>query len=264
MPIRLTTMAGSKKERQKQNRRRAREQQASQTRRQQRLRRFRLVAIIVVVGMIAPIGLVTLFNALSGNDDSSGHDATTTTPTTTPGGDAEPFADAPPEDILDDGVSYTASMETSEGRMVFSLDPATARVDVNNFVWLAEQGFYDGLTFHRIVPEFVVQGGDPNGDGTGGPGYNYDGSTPQPGPDGQTYTIGSLAMANSGDPSSNGSQFFVVTGPQGEQLPANYSLFGQLVEGDDVLQAIASVPVQGETPVEAITITGVDIITSPA
>ena len=104
-------------------------------------------------------------------------------------------------------------MVTSCGTIVIRLEPKQAPVTVNNFVFLADQGFYNGLTFHRVIPGFVIQGGDPKGDGTGGPGYQFKDELPT-----TPYTLGDLAMANAG-PNTNGSQFFIVEGAQGTQLP---------------------------------------------
>ena len=113
---------------------------------------------------------------------------------------------APPPQTIDTSHAYTATLATSCGDIVIALDPAEAPVTVNNFVFLARQGFYDGLTFHRVVAGFVIQGGDPTGTGSGDAGYAFDDELPKDG-----YPTGSVAMANSG-PNTNGSQFFIVTG----------------------------------------------------
>ena len=126
---------------------------------------------------------------------------------------------APPPQTIDTSRSYTATLTTSCGDIVIALDAAAAPVTVNNFVFLARQGFYDGLTFHRVVAGFVIQGGDPTGTGSGDAGYAFDDELPDDG-----YPTGSVAMANSG-PNTNGSQFFIVTG-DGSQLPNDYSRFG--------------------------------------
>ena len=107
---------------------------------------------------------------------------------------------------------------------------------VNNFVVLARYHYYDGIVFHRIIPGFVLQGGDPQGDGRGGPGYRFEDELPPAG----RYEVGSLAMANAG-PDTNGSQFFVISGPDGVRLPPQYSLFGKVVKGLDVVADIESV-----------------------
>ena len=129
---------------------------------------------------------------------------------------------------------------------------------MNNFVFLARYHYFDGIVFHRIIPGFVLQGGDPTGNGTGGPGYRFEDELPKPG----RYELGSLAMANAG-PNTNGSQFFVISGPDGVRLPPLYSLFGQLVSGQEVVAAIdarrdqVGIP-EGEGLIESVTITETD------
>ena len=114
-----------------------------------------------------------------------------------------------------------------------ALKPELAPKTVNSFVFLARNGYYDGLNFHRIIPGFVLQGGCPEGSGRGGPGYQFEDELPAPG----RYEIGSLAMANAG-PNTNGSQFFIISGQDGVRLPPQYSLFGQVISGLDVVAAI--------------------------
>jgi cyclophilin family peptidyl-prolyl cis-trans isomerase len=130
--------------------------------------------------------------------------------------------DQEPPMVIDTTKRYTATMVTSHGTMVIALDPLAAPKTVNSFVFLARYHYYDGIIFHRIIPGFVLQGGDPTGTGTGGPGYKFDDELPAPG----RYQIGSLAMANAG-PNTNGSQFFVISGPDGVRLPPQYALFGR-------------------------------------
>jgi len=124
-----------------------------------------------------------------------------------------------------------ATIETEKGNLVLELFASDVPMTVNNFVTLARDGFYDGLTFHRVVPDFVVQGGCPVGDGTGGPGYQFDDEIT-----GHTHVAGALSMANSGA-NTNGSQFFITYTPQ-HHLDGHHSVFGQLVEGMDVLERI--------------------------
>jgi cyclophilin family peptidyl-prolyl cis-trans isomerase len=138
---------------------------------------------------------------------------------------------------IDPEKRYTATISTSLGDLVVALDPAAAPHTVNNFVVLARYHFYDGVIFHRIIKGFMCQGGDPTGTGTGGPGYRFADELPKPG----RYEIGSVAMANAG-PDTNGSQFFIVSGPSGVRLPPQYSLFGKVVKGLDVLSQMESVP----------------------
>jgi cyclophilin family peptidyl-prolyl cis-trans isomerase len=140
------------------------------------------------------------------------------------------MADAPAHEI-DDNALYRATVTTDRGTMVMDLDPQLAPNSVNNFVALARRGFYDGLTFHRVVSEFVIQGGCPEGTGTGGPGYKFADEPVQ-----SEYTVGAVAMANAG-PDTNGSQFFVCIDDCQRKLSKDYNLFGYVVEGLDVAQA---------------------------
>ncbi|MGH8982583.1 MAG: peptidylprolyl isomerase [Acidimicrobiia bacterium] len=132
---------------------------------------------------------------------------------------------------IDDNTLYRATVTTDRGTMVMDLDPQLAPNSVNNFVALARRGFYNGLTFHRVVPEFVIQGGCPQGTGTGGPGYKFADEPVQ-----GEYTVGAVAMANAG-PDTNGSQFFVCIDDCQRKLSKDYNLFGYVVEGLDVAQA---------------------------
>jgi cyclophilin family peptidyl-prolyl cis-trans isomerase len=148
---------------------------------------------------------------------------------------------APPPMTIDPAKRYTATVDTSCGTMVIDLDAKNAPKTTNNFVFLARQGFYDGLTFHRVAKDFVIQGGDPEGTGSGGPGYQFEDELPK-----DDYELGSLAMANSG-PNTNGSQFFVVTGPNGTSLPHNYSKFGKVTQGIEVAQKMETFLPPGQT-----------------
>ena len=136
-----------------------------------------------------------------------------------------------PEHQIDENLIYRATVTTNRGTMVMDLDPQLAPKTVNNFVGLARQGYYDGLTFHRVVPDFVIQGGCPEGTGRGGPGYRFE-DEPVLG----EYTVGAVAMANAG-PNTNGSQFFVCIDDCRRKLSKDYNLFGHVVEGVDVALA---------------------------
>ncbi len=162
--------------------------------------------------------------------------------------------DVPPPMCIDLSKRYTAAMETSKGTITFALDPLGAPRTVNNFVVLARYHYFDGIVFHRVIPGFVVQGGDPTGTGTGDPGYRFEDELPPAG----RYEIGSLAMANAG-PDTNGSQFFIISGPNGTQLPPQYSLFGKAVAGLDVIAAIEAVGRSSGRPSERVTIDSVAI-----
>jgi cyclophilin family peptidyl-prolyl cis-trans isomerase len=164
---------------------------------------------------------------------------------------------SPPPMCIDPAKRYTAEMVTSKGTMTIALDPVAAPKTVNNFVVLARYHYFDGIVFHRIIPGFVLQGGDPQGDGRGGPGYRFADELPPAG----RYEIGSLAMANAG-PDTNGSQFFVISGPSGVALPPQYSLFGKVVKGLDVVSDIESVGTPSGSPKEKVTIESVTITES--
>ncbi len=146
----------------------------------------------------------------------------------------EHFSSAPPM-CINPAKTYIANVKTDVGTFVITLNSSQAPKTVNNFVFLARYHFYDGLIFHRVIPGFVVQGGDPLGTGLGGPGYQFADELPKAG----SYKIGTVAMANSG-PNTNGSQFFIVTGPAGEALSPKYSIFGQVTSGMNVVNAISA------------------------
>jgi peptidylprolyl isomerase len=142
---------------------------------------------------------------------------------------------------IDPSKHYTATIDTTLGTMHADLYASDAPITVNNFVFLANEGFYNGAPFHRVIKDFMVQTGDPvRRDGTGGPGYRF-----QDEPVKRPYDRGTLAMANAG-PNTNGSQFFIVQGSS-VQLPPNYTIFGHLTDGLDTLDKIANVPV-GPSP----------------
>jgi cyclophilin family peptidyl-prolyl cis-trans isomerase len=208
------------------------------------------VATLVAVPLIAGCG--------SSDSASTGADTAATGATGAEAGAAKTWSSAP-KMAIDPKSAYTAVLRTSEGNITIALDPKTAPKTVNNFVFLSKEGFYDGLTFHRVIPDFVIQGGDPGND-TGGPGYAFEDELPKAG----DYKLGSVAMANSG-PNTNGSQFFIITGQQGVQLPPNYSLFGQVTKGQDVADKISTMAAPGtETPDPPVTIEKVTITETPA
>jgi cyclophilin family peptidyl-prolyl cis-trans isomerase len=163
------------------------------------------------------------------------------------------FKEEPPM-VIDPAKRYTAVMETTKGSLTISLDAAAAPKTVNNFVFLARYHYFDDIFFHRIIPGFVCQGGDPEGTGRGGPGYNFADELPKPG----RYELGSLAMANAG-PNTNGSQFFIISGSDGMRLPPQYSLFGKVVSGLDVVAAIDAVGSSSGTPRERVVINSVTV-----
>jgi len=163
--------------------------------------------------------------------------------------------DAEPPMAIDPGKRYTATMVTTKGTLAISLDPLAAPRAVNSFVFLARYHYFDGIAFHRIIPGFVVQGGDPTGSGSGGPGYRFADELPAPG----RYEVGSLAMANAG-PDTNGSQFFIISGPDGVRLPPSYSLFGKVVSGLEVVAALDAAGTRSGKPGEQVTIESVTVV----
>ena len=248
-----------KRQRQRENAAaRAAANRAAQQRRSNRRRA--IVGGLAVVAVVAIIAI--LINASTGGSKKSSASSSTTVPASsaapttasapttaaahtaaTYGTSPCPKADgsspktekfsAPPQLCIDTSKTYTATMSTDVGTMQIALDAKAAPMTVNNFVFLARYHFFDGLTFHRVIPGFVVQGGDPQGTGAGGPGYTFADELPAAG----AYKIGSLAMANSGA-NTNGSQFFIIVGSEGAQLPPQYSLFGMVTSGIDVAHKI--------------------------
>ena len=183
-------------------------------------------------------------SAACGGSDDAGGETAAPRPVTSPAGTvcdareppeapAPPSYAGPPPPTIDRAATYVATLETSCGDIVVALDPRRAPAAVNNFVFLAREGFYDGLTFHRVVAGFVIQGGDPEGTGQGGPGYAFEDELPVDG-----YPPGTVAMANAG-PDTNGSQFFIVTG-DASALPNAYTRFGRVTRGLDVARRIES------------------------
>lgn len=169
---------------------------------------------------------------------------------------------APPPMQIDPAKSYHATLSTTKGDVRIQLLADEAPATVNNFVFLAREGFYDGVKFHRVIRPFMIQTGDPTGTGAGGPGYQFKDELPPR----HSYEPGMVAMANAG-PNTNGSQFFICSGAQARALDnhPNYTQFGRVVAGMDVVEALAAVPVarsphgEASAPTELIQITGVSI-----
>jgi peptidyl-prolyl cis-trans isomerase B (cyclophilin B) len=215
------------------------------------------------VARLRPIALLVLSAALfaaCGDDEDLGQTATTSS-----GECAEVEAPAPKDDrfrvparALRRGEPATATVETSCGSFVIELDTRASPKTTNSFAFLAEQGFYDGTVFHRIAPGFVIQGGDPKGDGTGGPGYTITEAPPQ----NTVYARGLAAMAKSPvePPGASGSQFFVVTAPADAGLPPDYAVLGEVTEGMDVVERIGQLGDPAtEQPLQTVTIDSIAI-----
>jgi cyclophilin family peptidyl-prolyl cis-trans isomerase len=234
------------------------QQRYAERHRRERRRKMQVVAVATVVSLVG-LGLAGFAFGVFGSNEPAAGPSGSPTPTPTAaaaacGSDApkaagkeKPTYEEPPKMTIDPEKTYTATMRTSCGTIVLDLFADRTPETVNNFVTLARDGFYDGLTFHRIVPGFVIQGGDPKGDGTGGPGYQFqDEIVPS-----LTFEgAGLLAMANSG-PNTNGSQFFITLGPA-EHLNGKHTIFGEVAEGTDVVDAIAALQLNGESPAQPV------------
>lgn len=223
--------------------------------------------IILIALLIAAGGVLV---ACGDNDDTgdgpepvatsgSSGQAAASDSTETPGGNVPKQWSSPPAMQLEDGKDYQAVLHTNKGDMTIDLFEGEAPNTVNNFVFLAEQGYYSNVPFHRVIKSFMVQTGDPTGTGAGGPGYRFADE-----PVSRDYVRGTVAMANAG-PNTNGSQFFIMHADN--PLPKNYTIFGQLTDGLETLDAIADAPVgpsaRGEmsVPQEPLVLESVDIVT---
>jgi peptidyl-prolyl cis-trans isomerase B (cyclophilin B) len=212
---------------------------------------------LAVFGLIAAGIVVAILIGRSGGDDDS------TTATASKSGCEQVTAPKPksvsfkaPKQTVSKGEKLTAVVETSCGTFEIALDSARAPKTVNSFVFLSEEGFYDDLTFHRVAPEFVIQGGDPTGSGSGGPGYSVDEKPPA----NLAYTKGVVAMAKSAaePPGRSGSQFFVVLSADAG-LPPEYALVGKVDKGFDVVERIGKLGTRAEKPKQTVLIEKISI-----
>jgi len=160
---------------------------------------------------------------------------------------------SPPAMTIDPNKNYTATIDTSEGPIEVEFYPKDAPNHVNSFIFLAKDGFYDNVIFHRVIPGFMIQGGDPTGTGSGGPGYKLKQEF-----NARKHVRGVLSAARTSDPNSAGSQFFLMHADS-PHLDNQYSVFGRVVAGMDVLEKMEAAPVNGETPVTPITVTRVRV-----
>jgi peptidyl-prolyl cis-trans isomerase B (cyclophilin B) len=222
---------------------------------------LRVIALILCVGLLV---------AACGEDEPSEEAAATPTATeeAAPAGCEAAKAPQPkgegklskPKGQLDAAKTYVATVSTNCGDFEITLDAKRAPKTAASFKALADDGFFDGLIFHRIVPGFVIQGGDPKGDGTGGPGYTVVEAPPQD----LVYSKGVVAMAKGGaePPGASGSQFFVVTA-EDAQLPPDYALLGKVTAGQDVVDKIGVAETDGmEKPVDPIVISSIEVTES--
>jgi cyclophilin family peptidyl-prolyl cis-trans isomerase len=161
--------------------------------------------------------------------------------------------DSPPELTIDLDRTYTAILDTNHGEIMIEFDPARSPTTVNNFVFLAREGYYDGVVFHRVISGFMIQGGDPTGTGRGGPGYRFRDEIEGPG----SYRRGTVAMANAG-PHTNGSQFFICHTDVG--LPHSYTIFGRVTSGLETVDSIATSSTDSnDRPFDEVVISSVTI-----
>lgn len=241
-------------------------------RRQERHHRRRQRLVAATVGILVALGGVGggLFLLAKGGKpkaQASGSPSPSGSPGVACGGSVpgaaskkQPSYKKPPKMTIDTSKTYTATVVTSCGMIEIELDPKLAPNTVNSFVFLAGKHFYDGLIFHRIARDFVIQGGDPTGTGSGGPGYK----TVDPPPKGATYPAGTVAMAKAGDEPTGtaGSQFFIVTG-QNPSLTPDYAIIGTVVQGQDVADKIGALAIENGAsdgkPVQTVYIVKVTI-----
>ena len=223
-------------------------------RRRRSLRRgfFALVVVAIVIAVIALVSAKPAGKENAGSTTTTTAASSTTTTTTSASAAIAPtcppaggsatrhtqFTAAPPV-CIDESATYTATVETDLGTFVITMDAAKSPAAVNNFVFLARYHYYDGTTFFRVINDNILQGGSWTNTDSGSPGYSFTGNTPS-GCTNDCYPIGSVATANSGTPSTNGSQFFIVEGADGTSYPADYTLFGTVTSGMSVVQAIAA------------------------
>lgn len=221
----------------------------------------KVITIIIILSLgVLVFGIVMLVKDPNPSNDVKINNNAETTNTAqrkeTTVSSTKTYASAPVMQI-NVNKTYTATMETSKGNMTFKLFASENPITVNNFIFLSKENFYNGTKFHRIMKNFMIQGGDPKGTGTGGPGYKFDNE-----PITRDYKKGTIAMANSG-PNTNGSQFFIMTVDY--PLSKDYVIFGELIAGEDVLDTIAKTPVKASStgemsvPTENVVINKVEI-----
>jgi len=206
------------------------------------------------VKLFFPLALLTIAVVMAsacGSNSSVGL-TQTPVPTVTNGGKIMQWAN-PPAMSIDPNKEYTATIKTNLGDIEIQLFAKEDPITVNNFVFLAQQGFYNGVKFHRVIKGSIIQSGDPTGTGFGGPGYEFADEKVT-----RDYVAGTLAMANSG-PNTNGSQFFITLADLSGQLAKDYTIFGLVTSGFDVVQKIGNVPVKANPLTGEISLPTVDV-----
>jgi cyclophilin family peptidyl-prolyl cis-trans isomerase len=218
-----------------------------------------MALLVATVFAIAACGSDTTDSTADSAPDTAVDDAAAGCPPIEGADEQTREFDASPPDCLEPGATYEAVVTTNKGEFTIAIDPESAPLAANNFVFLARNQYFDATVCHRIIPGFVVQCGDPTATGTGGPGYTIGDEPPAPG----EYQIGSIAMAKTQAPDSAGSQFFIVTGADGAALPPEYALFGQVVDGlDTTVASMAAAGSASGEPTEPIEIREIRILQS--
>jgi cyclophilin family peptidyl-prolyl cis-trans isomerase len=238
--------SADKRQRKKENARMAREAREAEVKKRKRNRTILSAGIAVAVFVIAIVVIEITQGGGGHKSDASSPTSTAATTTTTSAKNTHQTA---PAVTIDPNKTYTADISTTYGNITVALDAKDALKGTNNFVHLARQGFYDGLTWHRLVKGFVIQGGDPEGNGNGGPGYDIVTEMPKNG-----YPVGTIAYAKTGNApaGSAGSQFFIVTVNRPESLEQKvngsyqYGAFGHVTSGMDVVHQIENLPADSE------------------
>jgi cyclophilin family peptidyl-prolyl cis-trans isomerase len=270
----------SKKQHQKQmERARAKRRASALERRQRRVRWIALTLAFALALSVFAVALMERGGSPTIDEEGAADTEAGTDDALEAAGDAEacpPPDDAPepeaveypaePDMEIDEEATYVATLDTTCGEIIVELDAAGAPRTVNSFVFLARDGYFEGAPFHRVIPGFVIQGGDPTGTGTGGPGYTFDDeleTAEEVVAEEGGYPRGKLVMANAG-PDTNGSQFFVtledLDGQGGTtMLPPQYALFGEVIDGMETVDRIAAGPTEGELAVDPVRIRSVSI-----
>jgi cyclophilin family peptidyl-prolyl cis-trans isomerase len=270
----------SKRQHQRQMERARAKRRADRFDRRRRRARWTAIAAVVALGLsVFAVALISVMDRGSEPEEQTAAEAEACpSPDDAPEVTAEQYDD-PPQMQIDPDATYVATMDTTCGEIVIELDAAGTPVATNNFVFLAREGYYDGIGFHRVIPDFMIQGGDPEGTGTGGPGYEFEDELgpaeeefgrirdqlteqmdeevdPEMVPGG--YPRGVVAMANSG-PDTNGSQFFITHGDPAVLPGPDYTLFGEVIDGMDVVDRIAAGETDGDQAIEPVRIRGIEI-----
>ncbi len=217
-----------------------------------------VIALVVILLFVSFIAFMVIYKKDDGKKSTRSDSSSSLSSRTKVSQKTEKKVDSNPAITIDKNKTYTAVLNTSEGVIRIKLNAKETPITVNNFVTLSKKDFYDNTIFHRVIKGFMIQGGDPDGNGTGGPGYRFN-DEPFEG----EYTKGTIAMANAG-PNTNGSQFFIMHADY--PLPKNYVIFGKVIEGLDIVDKIAESPVEmsdsGEMskPVSPVLIEDVEIV----